>query len=68
VAVAQYTFTHKQYTEYKERNIHIIDTAWEIHHDPRVPEELKQYLNSALVEDRQYFSASLGSLLPFLQR
>jgi hypothetical protein len=22
VAVAQYTFTHKQYTEYRERNIH----------------------------------------------
>jgi hypothetical protein len=24
VAVAQYTFTHKQYTEYRERNIIII--------------------------------------------
>jgi hypothetical protein len=46
---------------------YIIHTVWEIHLDPRVPEELKYYLNSALAEDRQYFSESLGSLLQFLQ-
>jgi hypothetical protein len=27
---------------------YIIDTAWEIRHYPRVSEELKQYLNSAI--------------------
>jgi hypothetical protein len=30
VAVVQYTFTHKQYTEYRERNIHSYKKDWEV--------------------------------------
>jgi hypothetical protein len=30
VAVVQYTFTHKQYTEYREGNIHNNKKNWEV--------------------------------------
>jgi hypothetical protein len=41
VAVVQYTFTHKQYTEYRERNIHNnkkIIIIWEVRAVPRLCE------------------------------
>jgi hypothetical protein len=36
VAAVQYTFTHKQYTEYRERNVH--KKNWEIRAVPRICE------------------------------
>jgi hypothetical protein len=38
VAVAQYTFTNKQYTEYIERDIHNNKKNWEVRAVPRLCE------------------------------
>jgi hypothetical protein len=40
MAVVQYTFTHKQYTEYRERNIHNKKKKkiWEVRAVPRLCE------------------------------
>jgi hypothetical protein len=36
VAVVQYTFTHKQYTEYRERNIHNNKKIRNIHNNQKI--------------------------------
>ena len=39
---------------------YIIDALWDIRHDPSVEEELKQYMNSIITEDRKNLSVFLG--------
>jgi hypothetical protein len=38
VAAVQYTFTHKQYTKYRERNVHNNLKKWEVRAVPRLCE------------------------------
>jgi hypothetical protein len=43
VAAVQHTFSHKQYTEFRERNKHNNKKNWEVRAVPRICEYMQQY-------------------------